>query len=454
MKNTMKFRKITSLLIVCIIIIVIIINSNLSVSAHEYDLHNVYDECVVTNGSGNKWYKLRNTHITEETPIRYVFCEGKVINSPYFNQTEDHTSHVWPGQQAEINSLFTSFSNSMELWNDIYVSKFNLNQNGVTINGIDSFKKLVDVAPGTWSNYNVIVCPTEQYNNNDIAYAQWDGNYYQVETGNTNHYHHSGGTILINLPNAYNYSTEKYRVGTRVGAHELGHILGLGDMYNEYCNGTTHTHYNTIMGDSMNIEYEDIIGVAINQGLHTAADHVMVQDSINGSQYKVRCILCNAVFNTTSTIYNRSYVKNACGNNHLYNMGNVIQAGFSGKYHFYKCKHCGQVTRSPHQMSSATNNPTKYNHVYSCTICDYKKEEAHNFTLSSYTSSQHCLACQSCNYNKSESHNYYATSYTALRHYLKCEDCPSTTSETHDMYNYMGINRCRKCPYAQLKPVM
>ncbi len=281
------------------------------------------------------------------------------------------------------------------------------------------------VVEGTYFDYNIIICPSALSHNGHPAWVE--KLHAKVETG-VDHPHIDFSSI--------NYYLEYYidllpsgslRLNMDIittSTHELGHQLGLADMYASQSScGITHTY--ALMGRSvskMYIPYQDLAGVIVTRGIHTDNDHIW-RKYATSSGYKVKCVLCSGISAVSLATYNNAYNKTTCNNVHTLASGNLLEVAYNDTKHYYKCKHCDSVGANGSFVATE-----------------------HNLTTIN-DSSGHRTSCNICNYSVLELHDYLfnPTSFLFRGHYLSCE-CGQRKLFAHEYeYPMPGYSVCRIC---------
>ena len=177
-----------------------------------------------------------------------------------------------------------------------------------------------------------------------------------------------------------------------VGAHELGHILGLFDV-DKCCSSSNleDHHEELLMGYGYGTRvirptYKDIAGVSITRGFHTDADHVwMLRENRNEEtdafeSYDVICALCNGVrFNVDDDIEiegtNYYYLGEeielfgSCNGEHNITGENMLLVATDMVRDFYKCLHCRYIEEAEHTNHVYSHQWKKYDNTYHIEQC-------------------------------------------------------------------------------------
>ena len=342
------------------------------VLAHFEEIDVTFDECIPVDynegndGINEKWfeyYPLSGTHPTyhfyatstfSTQTIKYYFNETEQINNNNSNLSYDEL-YKWDTDitTSEAIDLKNKYSDSMERWNNIYI--YSIDNNNYAIK-----RKLVNIIEGTANDNNIIIYPTNStYSVADTIYFDDDEDDTIIFTHNNHeHYHYEHYNMRVNIKE-YKKAINKW--GTvyhnRVGAHEMGHVMGLDDLDKDDHSKIQH-HEEALMGygdpRQTNITYKDIAGVMITMGFHTANDHkwMYTEDSnivdpetgniIINDGYKLICSICNGVKYTTS-IPEGSVEYLSCGGNHSLTSNHMMAVASYGTKDYYKCKYCRYV---------------------------------------------------------------------------------------------------------------
>ena len=340
------------------------------------------------------------------TTIKYYFKDlsrnGQVSWNDYLSEEEE----------IEFKN---AFADSIKKWNNIYVYRLN--------NGYYEKIKLVNIVEGNENNSNLFIWPG---NSGDLAITTpsptSSPDDEMLETKNDIiHLHINIWDTIINLDdyknNLINNLENKTKVFERLGAHELGHLLGLSDIdYTEnHINGELYHHEEVLMGYSntktdisinsnrqTEITYKDIIGAAITRGYHNDNNHKWLCDEqLYEGNYKLICKLCNGVkyINTLSEINYDLY--KSCNNNHDLEDGNMIPVACYGNMDYYKCNYCRYVAPFTDIVQQNYIPDSNYNNVYHYIVnnvsgLSYRMLQSHNYQYNSNS-----VDCAYCNYSVS-----------------------------------------------------
>ena len=330
------------------------------VLAHFEEIDVTFDECIPVDynegndGINEKWFEYYPLDETSPTyhfyatstfstqTIKYYFNETEQINNNNSNLSYDEL-YKWDTDitTSEAIDLKNKYSDSMERWNNIYI--YNIDNNNYAIK-----RKLVNIIEGTANDNNIIIYPTDSTDSvADTIYCDDDEDDTIIFTHNNHeHYHYEHYNMRVNI-NKYKYAINIY--GTvyhnRVGAHEMGHVMGLDDLDKDDHSKIQH-HEEALMGygspRQTNITYKDIAGVMITMGFHTSSDHKWMYSLTEYGGYKLICSICNGV-KYSPTIPTGSVLYESCNGNHLLSSGNMMAVASYGTKDYYKCKYCRYV---------------------------------------------------------------------------------------------------------------
>ena len=361
---------------------------NLTIYAHNGELSITYDNCME---DGNlKWYNLMNTTndiqfhpSTTMKTIKYYIADN-IPNIQYHWNTEFSNS--------EASEIKNSLCQSMKKWNDIYFYKYDSNN-------IIEKCEIVSVEEGTEHDFNLIIYPIKLEDYSFVAGTSiYSDNSYIIENIEGTQYKHTNKWQMFvdvkqfaahdDYPITYINKNRSF-----VGAHEMGHILGLDDLRRENCgyNVTSHSHNETIMGYGTNnhvedITYQDLAGVAITRGFHTDNDHRWLRDTsqMYDGKYKLICSICNGVKYVSSLTGYTYYNYGNCNNNHTLSSNNMIALGCNGDKDYIKCKYCRYVAPIEDMVTQnytyQTYNSNYHKKINNVTGLNYTILEEHNTT--------------------------------------------------------------------------
>lgn len=436
--------------------IFLILSLSLTTVAHPLILNISYDECSqeeLVDGENEIWYKIdeistgfpnTSLHLSDTTyEIKYYFsptaknsnddwitCVKRVANSyPWYTVLSDSEA------SAIVDQIQSVYAESMKKWNDFYYFSYDSNGNRVA-------NKIITIAEGTSTDYNVKIYPTYEQGASvastmiDCIVDDWD-------IVAHNHAHISMYNMTINIYDFYEATegitpeNEEVMAVLRenTGAHEIGHMLGLADLdewctiectcdvctdndasNDEDCTYKGH-HEEALMGYGQtesrvtHITYKDIAGVSITRGFHTDNDHLwMVREKRNEEtdeieQIDVVCALCNGVRTNLQAqgiipskidyidgIYyyegQETPLMGSCNGEHSLLGDNMILVASDGERFFYKCRYCRYIEEK--EIAQSNNIPQYNSFSYSKTIiansCEYYKVNApldaiYNFKL-------------------------------------------------------------------------
>lgn len=325
------------------------VSNNIFIFAHEEVLNVFYDDCtpptlssgeiLTTRDSEDEtWYCLleqndKEHHISHTVDtIKYYFEEYSEDGSGYawttdiYNKYIETMSHEDALSKAQTTAemIKTKYAESMEKWNNVYYYVYDEQ-------GEARSYKIINVVAGSKEDHNLVIYPIDYESANaedsggykacvitrgignpviefDVNFdPEWDENVVDYSY----HLHCSNWKMNVNV-NCFFVSSfidiSPINVSNNlsyVGQHELGHILGLGDV-DSYCSCSNNAnHHDEILmgyGDNTDLttfdkyaKYQDIAGVSITRGLHTDDDHVWMARVIDENTIDVICALCNGV---------------------------------------------------------------------------------------------------------------------------------------------------------------
>lgn len=440
-------KKIFSLIMAIAITTNIFIFSDIQVLAHESILDIEYDDCITPevgvgtqDGIDEMWYVLDAQNICQhishnETTIKYYFSDYS------YDKTYTWTTDV---SSAVAQKIKEDYSNSMKKWNNVYFYSYNTNGD------LEKFK-IINIVEGTEYDHNLIIYPTH---NRD--YVAETGKYEDSEFLGSNpviHFHFSEWYMNVNVdcfyenPKAGEDTVRSARA--RIGAHEIGHILGLRDIgVDNLCNSSAnhYHHAEVIMGNhdpinnTLDITYKDVAGVAITRGFHTDNDHKWLNCGLqSNATYKILCSICNGVkyINSLSGYTYDSY--NSCNGNHNLLSGNMMAVASYGTNDYYKCKYCRYVAPF---SSIVPQNYVKTYYTDSLHRCnnsveglEYSYYEEHVFVNN---------LCLGCGFYHAHVFSLYV--YNDYRSHKRACSCGSFELEAHYVrYSDIVNNRYANC---------
>ncbi|MBE6676041.1 MAG: hypothetical protein E7594_04270 [Ruminococcaceae bacterium] len=346
------------------------------VYAHEAKLDIGYDACIadVNDDSAEEmWYKLSNSsscwHLDHTIlTIRY-----------YFENISDYE-----GSDIPINEIKDAYVNSMKKWNNVYYYSYDSAGNVVK-------NKIINIVEGSYSDHNLSIFLLT--GSGDFAVtANEDAE--DVETGDIAHRHCANWEMDVYIDHYYVHDNRSYEyveaAREKVGAHEIGHVLGLRDI-DSYCSPEVigAHHLELIMGGgniyncTHDITYKDIAGVAITRNFHTDDDHKWLNCGLQiDGTIKLICTFCNGVkyFDPPIAIQYDNY--GACDNEHDLTDGNMIAVASYQNKDYYKCKYCRYVApfedRVEQDYSVTILDNTYHQYENNVPGLEYTFKEIHN----------------------------------------------------------------------------
>ena len=440
------------------------------VLAHFEEIDVIFDECIPVDynegndGINEKWFEYYPLSGTSSTSHFYTTTTFSTQTLKYyFNETEevnDTNSDIayedlyrWDTDIESITAieLKTKYADSMKRWNYIYIYDIN-NENIVTK------RKLINIVEGTFDDNNLIIYPTNSTNSVADTVKDFDYKYWFTHNDH-HHFHYKHYKMTINVENyleAVNRHGETYN--NRVGAHEIGHVMGLDDLDKDTHSSIQH-HEEALMGygspRQTNITYKDIAGAMITMGFHTASDHKWMYSPTDYGGYKLICSICNGV-KYAPTYPSGSIEYLSCDENHSISSGNMMPVASYENKDYIKCKKCRYVAsfenRQQQNYSYVNKNSTTHTATNNIQGLYYTFDEEHNYTCSKISSSRHEYRCVGCNYSYQGNHgNYsYSVSTKSGKHLKRCGECNYIIEEPHavSLEDYMDGNNtvtCRGC---------
>ena len=437
--NIKRFVKNKRLLIILLIPILCIV-FHIQTLAHSAVLNVTYDNCSPEEGDGysEMWYLLYKGdvcyHIShEENIIKYCYESSdaewiEYVKQAYENSITDETA------LDVVRQIKIDYANSMKKWNNVYFYSYD-SEGTVTKNRLINVVEAEDANSAT-----LLIYPNINDNVTDITIANTSPDIDTrtvIESGEKNHYHYSKWIMNLFLDQfvfrngggSISYARDV------VGAHELGHVLGLKDVdSNNLCNGYTAEqydpekpweywhHHELLMGygsptyeRSEDITYKDIAGVAITRGFHTDEDHKWLYVGQPSSEiHKFICSICNGV-REVNYLQGYTYdIYGSCENNHSLSSGNMMAVASYGSEDYYKCKYCRYVAPFDYIVEQSYIYELYTDGLHKCTNTvnglEYTFYEEHIFE-------NH--ACTKCNYH-SHSYTQNYVSYNKLKHWCYC----------------------------------
>ena len=256
-------RKVVCFLIAITTVFNVISFCTMQIFAHSTTLNVGYDDCVdskLGDSMYEMWYVLDDgvlcNHLSHKTTtIKYFFKNGLGGQS-------------W-SDISDAEEIKNAYVNSMKKWNNVYFYSYDSSGNIVK-------NKVINIIEGTQEDHNLSISPGVSDPQNIAETGSYTG--IGVEQGNTSHFHNSDWYMGINISYfsaSGDYSEEVVNwVREAVGAHEIGHVLGLKDV-DKCCSQSNEEdhHLELLMGYGLpltnrvqDITYKDIAGVAITRG--------------------------------------------------------------------------------------------------------------------------------------------------------------------------------------------
>ena len=350
----MKFsRRALTLIVTLILVLNISIMGSIPTFAHEAILNVNYDPCEPKDGADDineMWYALKGNHSQfhighDVSTIRY-----------YFAESDPETGCTWVpdgASEAVGEEIKNAYANSMKKWNNVFFYSYNSD-------GTITKNRLIEIVEVTTEEEcNLIIYPSTTLL--DCATADKISEAEEKEgLGNTEHNHFAKWEMRVRITSFYDSTPldsgddDKINIAReRVGAHELGHVLGLRDI--EARCGTTipnqYHHQELLMGAAhkmadrcINITYKDLAGVAITRGFHTDDDHQWLYMPRQGAtDYKLVCWICNGVKYVDNLADYPCMPYDCCEGDHDLSDGNMRVVASYGNQDYYKCRYCRYV---------------------------------------------------------------------------------------------------------------
>lgn len=403
-----------------IIIVLYLVTIKFSVNAHSQNLMVEYDECNpssfvddsnIGDGYDEKWYELsrnnRMQHISNNgtiTTIKYYFSNNSIDEN--ISWTTDLTNE-------QIREFQQGLIYSMKKWNNIYFYIDNENYY--------EKRRLVNIVEGTETDNNLVIYPTID---KDIAGTSQHPFYIhlneEVENENIKHIHTSKWMMEISIDVIKKYFKDeklKNKVLERLGAHELGHILGLYDIdiVENNANTEKYHHEENLMGYShfekleqasvsfvnrqSEITYRDIAGVAITRGYHNDYNHKWLCDEIlKDGKYKLICSICNGIKYVESLSDYEYNLYKKCNMRHNLIDGNMMPVASYGTKDYYKCKYCRYVAPVIDRIEQNYVTDCSYNSTYHYNVNDVFGFEYRTIAKHDYEYNVDTAHCKYCDY--------------------------------------------------------
>lgn len=325
------------------------------------------------------------------TEIKYYVSttsEDGILNWNSTGKTDD-----------EVEEMLTAYVDGMKKWNNAYFYYQNSD-------GTIEKKKIINITEGTSSDYNLIIYPAiYEPSNGLIIYATTSaiidsmGNVSQ--NGDIFQVHYGAWENEINLLVSSSLSI------MRAGTHEIGHVLGLGDIERtEKGDNNSEWHHNELLmgyyqSGSTEITYRDLAGVVITRGFHADNDHKWLYDSSSSENgnYKLICSICNGVKYVSSLNGYTYNIYKSCNNNHLISSNNMMVVGCYQNKDYYKCKYCRYVapfTYNVEQNYQYSEYSTSLHKIINNVMgLNYTMYESHTFdqTHTWVNNTQHRSSC-------------------------------------------------------------
>ena len=443
MKLKNKYRK---LFAGVIIFVLIFANTSISICAHNAALDLSYDICDADDsgdGIDETWYCLLQNNYG-------VFHLDNAVDTIkyYFEETTIDGTYCWTTEVSESDAQNTknAFANSMKKWNNVYF--YDYGDSGVLVK-----RKIINIVEGTESDHNLSIYPRSTI---DGTVASASARFLtQFDDLNAQyHAHSSDWAIYVSVHHFYySYFTSQEDLSynfEQVGAHEIGHILGLGDM-DVFCDVQTkkkYHHQELLMGykgeldnGTVDITYKDIAGVAITRGFHTDDDHKWLNCGLQDDEtYKLVCSICNGVKNVGSLNGYNYNTYGFCGNDHYLYGGNMMPVASYGTKDYYKCKYCRYV--APFSSNVAQNyiktyiNETQHECMNNVTGLEYTFYENHVIDTYTYIdNSTHKYSCGCGMGAEAQPHVIEASSIIGIGKFAKCIECGYLVDLRDDYFN-------------------
>ena len=444
------------------------------VFSHPVLLEVSYDDCVA-DGIDETWYTLN----TDSSCFHLSHADNTI--KYYFEDKSEDGTYMWTTDVSETvaNEIKTAYANSMKKWNNVYFYSFD-GENVVK-------NKIINVVEGTEDDHNLTIYPISGTDDNVIAAAAAKGGYDYVG-GHHSHWSQWKMKVYVDYFYVHDNFNSNYvaKVKELIGAHELGHVLGLKDVdlyCSAYIDEYNYHHQEVLMGygspmsaRSSDITYKDIAGVAITRGFHTDADHMWLNAGLQSDgTYKLICSICNGVKYVNSLGNYECDTYGECNNNHAPHSNNLMAVASYGDKDYYKCKYCRYVAPFSSIVSQNyivepaadgehhfyTNNVPGLNYSFlekhswvdgECSVCGYEHphtweegrctgcgyvhphiivngfcsgcgfEHTHVYSRAPKDGNYHITTCSGCGYIALESHFVKSSEITNGR-YARCGGC-------------------------------
>ena len=362
-------RSLLKCLAVVIAFAMCLVNSVL-VLGHDDLLDIEYDSCQNSTGDGENesWYFLEEEISVEVLDKTYYFdlnyhIDHEVTTLKYYF-ADSLNGYYWDTNVSTENAeaVKSNYLKSMQKW-------ANINYYTYDESGYRTSNKIINLVQGTSTDYNIIIYPVS------LSDAVYNGMNYLALTGPKDfpeldinniieHYHFDKWEMKVSVEAmAANTNYNEY-----VGAHEMGHVLGLRDA-DTCCSASYYYHHEELLMGyatprSTYAKYKDIAGVSITRGFHTDEDHAwMLRTNDDGTQ-DVICAQCNGVRYDVTLTDGKYEGKNvniyqSCVHHGGTNQEMLLVAN-DGERYFYKCQYCRYIATyekdNATQLSSTGTN--------------------------------------------------------------------------------------------------
>jgi len=351
------------------------------VLAHFDDIGVSYDQCQyehyvdannIGDGINEKWYSIFPFDPTKETSHYYKGTSIQTQTIKYYfsdyNTIDDNDNSYWYDNVTQEfgDKVKLEYANSMKKWNNVYVYIY-------ADDNIVTKRKFINIVDGTSNDWDLIIYPKNNGGYASTIYLDEDYKNYEHVLDDYAHSHYDKYVMRVNVKAFHpedNKEDERKHAFSRVGAHEIGHILGMDDVKpnldieNDALLNDYYHHEEVIMGYSKNneiltkqtnITYKDIAGAMITMGFHTANDHKWMYSPTDYGGYKLICSICNGVKyapSYPSGSVEFEYCKNLDTDisDHSLSSGNMMPVASydnydenGDEYDYYKCKYCRYV---------------------------------------------------------------------------------------------------------------
>lgn len=348
-------------------------------------LNVLYDECNPNNSYDEKWYSL-STYISsdinnnkDEVDKEIILHEGysyelySHINQSmktlkyFISDTAEHDIfYTWASDvtESEAEIIKNAYVNSMLMWNNVYY--YSYNENGYQKNRVINLIEATNIDDAEIVIYpissNEYAAKTQMFDKNLIQELDSDLDY-DNDINNYSHQHCLKWKMQVNVVsfNPSSFSTKEKKLlamdrQKRTGAHEMGHILGLGDLDIE-CGAMMNSgfHHEEILlgyGEPYKtyVTYKDIAGISITRGFHTDNDHIWMKRNNDDSTIDLICALCNGVRFDVELDVDGKYegktvnmYKECCHYNSDITSTNMLLVATDGVRDFFKCLNCRHI---------------------------------------------------------------------------------------------------------------